>query len=101
MSVVIQGFSIAPPPVVNPNSPPSVSLYTYFGTIVLVGTQLLFDSGVPDVFVQLGFSDGSIEAGGSTSTGRRLLGIGELVGLFNYLDSSTVREPSAASRTRL
>ena len=106
----MEGFSITPPPSFNPGNPPQVDLYTFFGTITLYGTTLTFANTVPDVFVELGFTSGPLGASDSsssssssssgggntnlyatttTTTRRKLLGIAELVGFFNFLNTAS------------
>ena len=57
----------------------SIMLLTPYGGITMTGSELSFDSEIPDVFLYAGFR--------LDSKKRKLLGIAELVGFFNKLSA--------------
>lgn len=66
----------------------SIMLLTPYGGITMTGSELSFDSEVPDVFLYAGFR--------LDSKKRKLLGIAELVGFFNKLSAWKDANPDSS-----
>jgi hypothetical protein len=68
-------------------------IYVHLGNLTLDGDRLSFDENLQSIFTKAGFS---VDA---TSNKRRLLGVVEILGFFNFITSQSNSAPNETVRT--
>ena len=81
--VAVQGFMRIPAARCRP---PIIKFITPVGTILLEGTELIFDTEVAPVFLEAGLLTHGLAAGEGSADTRRKLGLSELKGFFETLE---------------